>query len=213
MFLAGSAKRARFLLQTRLFAPGKTAAAHDDATSKEKEIKTQLNKLYKLVHPDLFHSHPTAKVENERSFKLLQEFISGSSHQHGGARTTAYQLKFYLKKTSDHSSGSVVASESSSEVLEQVAVELRRPYSVSGWRGKEAGISPELAPALNKLLKACGLGTISVSDEEYAVAGEGEPEVRTLLCFLHIASVEFGLTTTPLLPPLHRMPTSTLTQV
>ena len=38
----------------------------------EGSFKAQTRALLKLVHPDLFQRHPTARVENERSFKLLQ---------------------------------------------------------------------------------------------------------------------------------------------
>ncbi|UPQ99913.1 DUF4461 domain-containing protein [Chloropicon primus] len=141
----------------------------------EKEIKSKLNQLYKLVHPDLFHSHPEAKEENERSFKLLQQFMSesdGGVHQRGAKTSSSFQFKFYLRK----SEGQGAATSPSPEAtFQKVDVELRQPSSTAlGWRGKESGaVNPLLTRALNKLLKACGLETISVPTE-----GEAEAAVR-----------------------------------
>ncbi|KAK9862834.1 hypothetical protein WJX84_006695, partial [Apatococcus fuscideae] len=62
-------------------------------------LKTQLRELYKLIHPDLFHAHPPAQKENERSFKLLQEYLdAGKRGGNPAAAALPYNFKFFLRK-------------------------------------------------------------------------------------------------------------------
>ncbi|GAX77091.1 hypothetical protein CEUSTIGMA_g4537.t1 [Chlamydomonas eustigma] len=69
-------------------------------------IKEVLRRLYKLVHPDLFADNRTAQLENERSFKLLQEYLqlSQSSDARSPVARTVFSFTFYLRK-SDESEG------------------------------------------------------------------------------------------------------------
>jgi hypothetical protein len=130
-----------------------------------REIKAKMNALYKLVHPDLFHNYPEAKEENEASFKLLQQFISDSNTSYCDRRAHMFQFKFYLKsKNNSTDDGDGKFSAAVGDGLQKVDVALQQPRYMKGWVGDEAaGINPELAPALNKLLKACGLTTIDTS--------------------------------------------------
>lgn len=42
-------------------------------------LKTQLRELYKRIHPDRFHGFPPAREANEKSFKMLQEFLAAGA--------------------------------------------------------------------------------------------------------------------------------------
>ena len=143
----------------------------------EREIKSKMRQLYKRVHPDLFHDYPEAKEENEKSFKLLQQFISDSNTQYGDRRAHMFQFKFYLKsKTNDSTQGSKFSGATAVGdlgSLQLVDVALQQPRFMKGWDGHETGINPELTPALNKLLRACGLTTIDVTSAHQT---RGEPE-------------------------------------
>ncbi|KAL6750148.1 hypothetical protein V8C86DRAFT_889233 [Haematococcus lacustris] len=73
-------------------------------------IKSGLRELYRLVHPDLWTAYPVAKAENERSFKLLQEYLSlarardADSFQAPAARVQ-YRFCFYMHPPTQHSAG------------------------------------------------------------------------------------------------------------
>ena len=43
-------------------------------------LKTQIRELYKRVHPDKFHGFPPARDANEKSFKMLQEYLAAGGH-------------------------------------------------------------------------------------------------------------------------------------
>ena len=152
----------------RTLTAGRSGAAKVDS---EREIKTKMHQLYKRVHPDLFQAYPKAKEANEKSFKLLQQFISdsGSSPAAGGRRSNnrgSVQFNFYLKSSSG-AENVVVDEASTSESLQKIDVELHPPRYSTGWLGSENGkINPKLTPALNKLLKACGLDTIEVDETD-----------------------------------------------
>ncbi|EFJ49427.1 hypothetical protein VOLCADRAFT_117221, partial [Volvox carteri f. nagariensis] len=63
-------------------------------------LRAALRLLYKQVHPDLFHDQPLAKEENERSFKLLQEYVQlarGGDVRSPAARLP-YRFSFYLRE-------------------------------------------------------------------------------------------------------------------
>lgn len=47
-----------------------------ESTSGVPALKSQLRELYKRIHPDRFHAFPPARDTNERSFKLLQEYLA-----------------------------------------------------------------------------------------------------------------------------------------
>lgn len=75
--------------------PNTTSAICDDA-------KAKLRLLYRLVHPDLFIHRDESKARvNEKSFKLLQDFVSNASVV-GSHRTSApsyhasYNLEFFV---------------------------------------------------------------------------------------------------------------------
>jgi len=119
-------------------------------------VKHRLRALYKLVHPDLFHDDPTAKVsaprhpersrhvpnvrticqgglkyslpsvqgENERSFKLLQEYLAAAEERagSGGAAIVPYRFVFYVKQPSIEG-----------QDIEPNRVSLTLPPPVSSW--------------------------------------------------------------------------------
>ena len=58
----------------KLFAlPLTYASVH---TASKPSLKSQLRELYKLIHPDRFHGFPPARDANEKSFKMLQEYLA-----------------------------------------------------------------------------------------------------------------------------------------
>lgn len=75
------------------------------APDKPLPLKAALRSLFKRVHPDLFAGtapgEADARAENERSFKLLQEYLAAArgegSSGAGPAARTAYRLVFYLR--------------------------------------------------------------------------------------------------------------------
>eukprot|EP00232_Nephroselmis_pyriformis_P013002 CAMPEP_0182877114 /NCGR_PEP_ID=MMETSP0034_2-20130328/14560_1 /TAXON_ID=156128 /ORGANISM="Nephroselmis pyriformis, Strain CCMP717" /LENGTH=121 /DNA_ID=CAMNT_0025009941 /DNA_START=326 /DNA_END=688 /DNA_ORIENTATION=- len=58
-------------------------------------LKEQLRKLYKLVHPDLFHGYPTEQETNGKSFQLLQEYLEATREPPSGP-AKLYSFDFYL---------------------------------------------------------------------------------------------------------------------
>ncbi|KAG7673594.1 hypothetical protein Ndes2526B_g02957 [Nannochloris sp. 'desiccata'] len=65
-------------------------------------VKKKLKELYRRVHPDFFHGANEAKAANEKSFKLLQEYLSAADHKYGsgnggGHPNLPYKFNFYIK--------------------------------------------------------------------------------------------------------------------
>jgi hypothetical protein len=63
-------------------------------------LKSKINQLYHRVHPDRFHHSPIALESNEKSFKLLQEYLSAAKTGGGIGRTAGlpYHFVFYIQK-------------------------------------------------------------------------------------------------------------------
>jgi hypothetical protein len=165
---------------------GSSLAICDDA-------KAKLRLLYRKIHPDLFHGDEKARETNEKSFKLLQDFIHNASsiesHQHGRSNHSVYDFKFYVVE--DH------------DGLPQIDVKLPAPRSTSPMVTRRN---------LNRLLKAANIeelecGTtygsthscmpeslkefISLVHEEYVLDSldvkTPEMELRTLQTALHFS--------------------------
>ncbi|GBG76189.1 hypothetical protein CBR_g21938 [Chara braunii] len=118
-------------------------------------LKSQLRVLYKLVHPDLFQDRPTERAANEKSFKLLQEYLSQAQ---SGSRTLASEFKFefYLRPPpasedaeEEHNSLGEKPEESD---LQRVLVSLPGPEPC--FSGE---ISTATRRSLRRLLIACGV--------------------------------------------------------
>eukprot|EP00198_Chlamydomonas_reinhardtii_P006616 XP_001695952.1 predicted protein [Chlamydomonas reinhardtii] len=63
-------------------------------------LRSALRALYRRVHPDLFHDSATAKAENERSLKLLHEYLAlarGGDGRSPAARLP-YRFVFYMRE-------------------------------------------------------------------------------------------------------------------
>eukprot|EP00873_Tetraselmis_striata_P025575 jgi/Tetstr1/445839/TSEL_033479.t1 len=76
----------------------------------ERSFKEQLRKLYRLIHPDFFHDWPAEREENERSFALLQEYLSALQEGRPGAGGhKLFNFVFYLRKA-PHSYGDTSSS-------------------------------------------------------------------------------------------------------
>ncbi|KAG2501564.1 hypothetical protein HYH03_000071 [Edaphochlamys debaryana] len=63
-------------------------------------LRAALRMLYLRVHPDLFAKTPKAKAENERSFKLLQEYtaLAKGGDPRSPAARVPYRFVFYLRE-------------------------------------------------------------------------------------------------------------------
>ncbi|KAJ7545871.1 hypothetical protein O6H91_08G014100 [Diphasiastrum complanatum] len=60
-------------------------------------LKTELRRLFKLVHPDLFHNSPNEQATNQRSFQLLQEYLDVAKGKESPQRPS-YHFEFYIKE-------------------------------------------------------------------------------------------------------------------
>eukprot|EP01018_Ginkgo_biloba_P034809 Gb_27721 [translate_table: standard] len=157
----------------------------DDDEESIPSLRGELRRLFKLVHPDLFHSHPDAQfcsegehfvgeghlfakgtlttstssslAINQRSFQLLQEYLDAAKG-YGSPQQHSYHFIFYLHNNA------------TSENLEKVEVALPRPQVRHSSR-TGAEILPATRAALGRLLFACGLsrhvrgGLISEEEE------------------------------------------------
>eukprot|EP00798_Chlamydomonas_sp_ICE-L_P016706 gene16706-22972_t len=95
-FLHGASPRG--LASTLLTCPPLLAQYSTSQNGSNEGVKKALNSLYRLVHPDLFHEHKTAKEANEKSFKLLQEYLHQARHGNPDlpAARVAYHFNFHL---------------------------------------------------------------------------------------------------------------------
>lgn len=117
----------------------------------EKALKGQVHKLYKEIHPDLFHTHPVARDANEASFKLLQqEFMSGKSGGQAGQQKDLH-FTFYLR-------GPGMASRADGRSGDLRKVELSLASRSDEWEDDES----ERAASLNKVFAAVGLDEVEV---------------------------------------------------
>lgn len=68
------------------------------------DAKAKLRLFYLLIHPDLFYGDSERSRVNEKSFKLLQDFVANASHPASSHRTSApnyhgaYELEFYVSR-------------------------------------------------------------------------------------------------------------------
>ncbi|KAL6780145.1 hypothetical protein ACKKBF_B14260 [Auxenochlorella protothecoides x Auxenochlorella symbiontica] len=118
-------------------------------------LKSALRDLYRLVHPDFFHRHPEARAANERSFKLLQEYLQATkTHAHQEQQPAVpYRFIFYLKDGEAAEAPSPpVATPHSIPGLKRVTVNLPPPAPGGG-----PGHHPDTRRALGRLLHACGV--------------------------------------------------------
>lgn len=138
-------------------------------------LKASLRALYKQIHPDLFQLRPEAKADNEKSFKLLQEYLEQAKAQnmHSISRS-AFKFIFHLHDLSEGSG------------LRKVEVTLPPPSPAPHYRSGvpfTTVLSRDTRTALSRLLSACGLeaGEEDVSDVEVQA---GQERSRHLLLFL-----------------------------
>ncbi|KAG2434061.1 hypothetical protein HXX76_007789 [Chlamydomonas incerta] len=79
---------------------GTAAAAAGSPDAKSLPLRSALRALYKRVHPDLFQDSAIAKAENERSLKLLHEYLAlarGGDGRSPAARLP-YRFVFYMRE-------------------------------------------------------------------------------------------------------------------
>lgn len=130
-------------LQLQLFHVRSGKAVDDEYEESIPFLRAELRRLFKLVHPDLFYSHPDAQEVNQRSFQLLQEYLNAakgnSSPQHH-----VYHFIFYLHK------------DAATQKLEKVETVLPCPQ-VRFVSPDRAEILPATRAALGNLLFSCGL--------------------------------------------------------
>ena len=59
------------------------------------EVSTALRPFYFLVHPDLFGKHPQEQVENDKSLKILKNYVDTLVHDK--KRPNPKEVKFFVK--------------------------------------------------------------------------------------------------------------------
>eukprot|EP00877_Chromochloris_zofingiensis_P009526 jgi/Chrzof1/4827/Cz15g00240.t1 len=142
--------------------------------SNKPTLKSALRSLYKKVHPDLFTDFPAEKAENERSFKLLQEYLSAAraTGPSGPADRTAFRFCFYVRKedaalaeiedvTTDEDQNAT-ADEPSPSSFQKCEVILPPPErAIPG----TDYLPPSVNKALRKLLTSCGIPGDSFADD------------------------------------------------
>ncbi|GAQ90460.1 Hypothetical protein KFL_006420060 [Klebsormidium nitens] len=132
-------------------------------------IKSQLRMLYKRVHPDLFHGHPAERATNERSFKLLQEYLS-VAHEGSHSPSRHFRFEFFLHP-SEETPPPAPTSERTPN-LEKVEVALPPPRHAFGTNGE---LTQSTRRALGKLFAACGLAAdISSPDDDISIQSLGD---------------------------------------
>lgn len=149
----------------RLLNTGKLV--HCFATASKPSLKTQLRELYKRIHPDRFHGFPPARDANEKSFKMLQEYLAAARQGDQGFAALPYHFVFYLHQSP--------ASAQATQPLQSSPVQptaTQQPDALPDGMHKVAltlppparkdYAQPDQLPAatqasLGKLLSACGL--------------------------------------------------------
>eukprot|EP00879_Flechtneria_rotunda_P018445 GHRR01019348.1.p1 GENE.GHRR01019348.1~~GHRR01019348.1.p1 ORF type:complete len:302 (+),score=65.39 GHRR01019348.1:201-1106(+) len=130
-------------------------------------LKAALRQLYKRVHPDLFTGYPVEQAENERSFKLLQDYLHQARTTRpslGPTSRTAYHFKFYLTPEDTETSESLAAPSNSASASLHLVQQTLAPPEPS--RPTPGHLSPAVVKALGKLLTACGLTPVQVDQQE-----------------------------------------------
>jgi len=153
--MRGWSSLARLLVAPRVCAACWSARlAHAPAGLPAVDVKAALRQLYLRVHPDLFTRSPHEQAVNQRSFALLQEWLSqavrGSPEQHG--RSHAFAFEFFVRLDDEEGK----EGEQRATELRRVALTLPPPGRRAAGTA-EGSLAPSTALALGKLLAACGL--------------------------------------------------------
>jgi Domain of unknown function (DUF4461)/Domain of unknown function (DUF4460) len=144
------------------------------------KVKGKLKELYRRVHPDFFHSAaPNIKQANEKSFKLLQEYLSAADHKYGGGGhpNLPYKFNFYIK---DHAANYHQTDADSDKVHEKEEPPLPTFKEISLTLPPPNRALPHTTHhALSKLFTACGIQAsaaemTSGGDIENTTAATGE---------------------------------------
>ena len=118
------------------------------------DAKAKLRMLYRRIHPDLFFGDDKRSQVNERSFKLLQDFVlnasqAGPSASHQASAPhyhAAYVLEFYIDKSCD---------DITEEEFAKISLTLPAPSSVSPMVTRRN---------LNKLFRAVDIDELECDD-------------------------------------------------
>ncbi|EFJ33932.1 hypothetical protein SELMODRAFT_439009 [Selaginella moellendorffii] len=73
-------------------------AGYCQQQSPRPHVLDELRRLFKLVHPDLFHSYPQHQEINQRSFQLLQEYLRVAKGGQVNCSVNEYKLEFYVRR-------------------------------------------------------------------------------------------------------------------
>ncbi|CAM6128958.1 unnamed protein product [Calypogeia fissa] len=130
--------------------PVLTRQGHDSSGCTN-TLKGELRRLYKLIHPDLLHNQPVEQATNQKSFQLLQEYLT-SAKGGEGAKRFVYHFEFYIRSKADDGS------------LEKVEIFLPPPQT-RGRSSHEHELLPTTRKSIGKLFAACGL-SISLDQVE-----------------------------------------------
>jgi hypothetical protein len=143
------------------------------------DAKAKLRLLYRRVHPDLFHGDEERARVNEKSFKLLQDFVSTASRAGPEASHRAsapshqatYELEFYVHSTD----------EESNTQTSKISLSLQAPSSASPMMTRRN---------LNKLFRAADIEEL-VCDDAYRDTYKGMPQ--SLHAFIPLVHEQYVL--------------------
>ncbi|WIA28829.1 hypothetical protein OEZ86_011358 [Tetradesmus obliquus] len=145
-------------------------------------LKSALRQLYKRVHPDLFTDYPAEQAENERSFKLLQDYLhQARSPSQGPASRVAYHFRFFLlpqphgldveEEPQEPPSQAAAADAPPGPQFQRVQLSLPPPQPKAD--SSSPGLSAAALKALSKLLAQCGLPPVAAEEREQQADAAG----------------------------------------
>ncbi|KAL3142705.1 hypothetical protein ABBQ38_003006 [Trebouxia sp. C0009 RCD-2024] len=132
------------------------------STGNAPSLKTQIRELYKRIHPDKFHGFPPARDANEKSFKMLQEYLAVAKEGDQGTAALPYHFVFYLHQAHAQRDTFKPPQPSAAPHTEPVPNGLHKISLTLPPPARKDYAQPDQLPAatqasIGRLLSACGL--------------------------------------------------------